>query len=121
MAQMSKEGLPDTSKVSSYLGFARRSGKVATGADLTLTAVRKAAKSGREYSVAILISKDASERTKKQISDKCTFYKVFFAECELDSYDLSALLGKKSPVTALAVTEENLAKAIINLYRDSTK
>lgn len=98
-----------------YLGFAARSRNAAVGCELALKAVRRSA--GKDVTVAVLAS-DASERTKKQMGDKCTYYKVFLARTDAAADEIGAALGKKSPVAAAAVTDKNLASAIIKLYTD---
>lgn len=110
---MTKE---DVSKLASYLGFAKRSGNATTGSELVLTTVRKAASSKNNEKIVVLVSSDSSDRTHKQITDKCTFYNVFCRVSPLDSYDTAKMLGKSAPVCAVAVTEASLSSAIKNLF-----
>ena len=56
------------------LGLAKRAGKVQTGEDIC----SKAVKSG--VSKLIIVACDASDNTKKSITDSCKFYKTKFVE-----------------------------------------
>lgn len=71
-----------------YIGLCRAAGGVVIGTDSVLTEIRR----GRAK--FILIAADASERTKKQLSDKCTFYEVKYYTAEFDSAAMARLLGK---------------------------
>ena len=90
-----------------YLGLACRSRHVVAGTNLVLSEVRKAG-AGR---YAVFLASDASDRTKKQISDKCSFYGVSLFETASGDA-LAAALGKESTVSAVCVTDPSLAKAI---------
>ena len=57
-------------KALSYIGFARRSGKIAVGAEQTMSAIRTA-----QGKATAVLSGDSSERTKKQIKDKLFYFK----------------------------------------------
>lgn len=86
-----------TDKLRSYLGFARRAGKLTLG----VTAVE----AERRKIFLLVADADASPNTKKvigQIRARCA---CPYAEVE----DLSALVGK--PVKLAAVREEHLAAA----------
>ncbi len=110
--------MPDNreKKLLSYVGFAARSRGVAIGTEQTLNAVRKS--SGK---VVAVVSADASERTKKQLRDKCTFYETMLLEVGITSEELGKTVGKRAVVSAVAVTDSNLAKAIKALYKDSAE
>lgn len=96
-----------------YTGFAARSRKVAAGTEQVLNAVRKAPET-----VAVIAAGDVSERTRKQLRDKCTFYKAALFEVKATTEELARLIGKTSPVAAVAVTDKSLAKAIKALWED---
>lgn len=63
--------------------------------------------------ICVLLSSDASERTVKQISDKCAFYGTALIRLPVDMETLAKRCGKVSPCAALAVTSTSLAKEII--------
>ena len=59
-------------KILSMFGLAARAGKIASGEFQTETAV----KSGTAY--LVVVAEDASDNTKKDFSDMCTYYHVPF-------------------------------------------
>jgi len=73
-------------------------GGIITGVDSVIGAVR----GGKAKFV--LIASDASDRTKKQITDKCTYYNVRYCTGEYDSAAIAQMLGKKSLCSAAAFT-----------------
>ncbi len=92
------------------IGLARRARKLAVGTDAVLDAVR----SGK--APVALVASDASERTKKQVGDKCASYGVTLIKLEADRRSLAAALGSKDGQTsACAVTDRNMAIKINSL------
>jgi ribosomal protein L7Ae-like RNA K-turn-binding protein len=95
----------------SQLGLAMRAGKLVTGDEAALTAVRS-----REAKLLIIAS-DASENTKKKYKDKCTTYGVKVIEG--GSRDrLGASIGKESRVV-LAVVDLGFARLLTASYENS--
>lgn len=92
-------------KVLSMAGMAAKSGNIKSGEFST----EKAVKNGQAY--LVIAAKDASENTKKHFSDMCAFRKVPYYEYA-DKDQLGNCVGKEFRAS-LAVTDENLAKAII--------
>ena len=91
------------------LGFAMRAGKVVTGTDLVIGAIRA---KGKGMARLVLISKGASEQTRNKISFKCEYYSVPSLLVDLTPDELGQTLGKKSsPVTA-AIIDDSFAKEI---------
>lgn len=91
-------------KVLSFLGLAMKAGKLSSGE----YQVENAVKSGK--AAYVIIAVDASENTKKKFQNMCEYYQVpirLFGEME----ELGAAIGKPFRAS-LAVTDENLAKAI---------
>lgn len=80
-----------------YIGLCAAAGGVTTGFDLVLGEIRR----GRAKFV--LIASDASERTKKQLTDKCTHYNVkYYIINEYNSEAIAHMLGKRSFCAAAA-------------------
>ena len=91
-------------KVLSLLGLATRAGKIKSGSFLTEQAV----KAGKAY--LVLIAGDASENTKKKLSNMCSFYEVparFYA----DQDTLGHAIGKEFRVS-VTVTDAGFADEI---------
>lgn len=87
-----------------YLGFAARARRLASGEFSTEQAV----KSRKAY--IVIVATDASENTKKNFRDMCTYYKVniyFYGNKE----QLGHAIGKEFRAS-IAVQDENLARAI---------
>jgi ribosomal protein L7Ae-like RNA K-turn-binding protein len=92
-------------KILSMLGLAMRAGKVVSGEFST----EKAIKSGKAY--LVIIAEDASDNTKKNFSDSCSYYHVPFAV-----YSTKEMLGHcigKQMRASLAVTDEGLGREIV--------
>ncbi len=89
------------------LGLARRAGKTVAGSDL----VCKALRSG-ELSLVLLAS-DASDNTKKRITDKTTYYKVRLVMLEATVDMLGRSIGKAGSVSVVGVGDESFSRALL--------
>ncbi len=101
-----------TSRLVSLIGMARRAGFLTFGSDATITAVQK-----NKTSIA-LIASNASERTKKQLSDKCISHSVKLVRLPLTCDELAAAAGKLPPLAVVSVTDAGLAGAIGELFAE---
>lgn len=91
-------------KVYSMIGLAMKAGRVASGEFAT----ERAVKTGAAF--LVIVSKKASENTKKQFRNMCSYYEVplyFLGEKE----ELGHAIGKEFRAS-LAVLDEGFAKAI---------
>ncbi len=102
-------------KIENYMGLCRAAGGVTTGFDLVLGEVR------RKKARFVLLADDASERTKKQITDKCEFYEIPLFPAGLTSGELAALLGKKSSCAAVAFTGRGPCRPLLTLFGERTR
>lgn len=98
------EELNLNNKFLGMLGLAKRAGKVQTGEDIC----SKAVKSG--VSKLIIVACDASDNTKKSITDSCKFYKTKFVEAGSKA-ELGKFTGADSRAV-VSVNDDNFAKAI---------
>jgi len=96
-------------KALSYLGFARKCGRVLIGTDSVLRGVR----GGDAKKIAVVLASDASERTGKQIKDKCAYYGVHISPASPTGDQIALAVGKRMTVSAAAITDEGLASALI--------
>ena len=97
-------------KVLSMLGIAAKSGKVVSGEFST----EKAVKSHQAY--LVILSEECSENTRKKFTNMTDFYQV-----PVYTYGAMEELGKaigKQFRASLAITDENLAKAVEKLLRN---
>ncbi|WP_028561392.1 L7Ae/L30e/S12e/Gadd45 family ribosomal protein [Paenibacillus pinihumi] len=91
-------------KVLSSLGMAMRAGKLVTGDETVLKAVR----SGKAK--LVLVAGDASDNTKKKFRDKCNSYNVAMVVA-LDRESIGDAIGKSERVL-VAVTDQGFASMI---------
>ena len=97
-----------TDKILTYLGLASAKRSVVLGTDLVLKEIRK-----QQINLCVLLASDASDRTKKQITDKCSFYNVPLISVECDMETLGKRVGKISPVAVAAICDKGLAAQIV--------
>ena len=93
-------------KVLSMIGIAARAGNIASGE----FSAEKAVKGGNAY--LVITAQDASQNTKKHFSDMSSYRNVPYFEYA-DKKQLGNCIGKEYRAS-LAVTDQNLAEAIIN-------
>ena len=98
-------------KILSFAGLARRAGKTVLGTDLVLSAIQA------EKAFLVLVASDASERTKKQLCDKCISHNVKLVLIPATRDEMAKAAGKNAPVAAIAVTDKNFAKGFSNLLQ----
>ncbi len=92
-------------KVLSLLGLAAKSKNLVSGGFMT----EKTVKAGKAF--LVIISREASDNTKKMFTNMCRFYKVplyFYGTAE----QLGHSIGKEYRVS-IALTDEGLAKNLI--------
>lgn len=88
------------------LGMAKRAGKVSAGEFICSKMIKnKAAK-------LVIIAEDASENTKKSVTDSCKFYGVKYIESGSKA-DLGKYTGS-SERAVVSVNDNNFAEAILN-------
>lgn len=92
------------------LGFCRRSGKLVLGASQVLTAI-----AGKRPPSVVVIASDASDRTEKQLFDKCSFKGIKLYRVPHTGEELAHLLGKSGVVMAAGATDPGIAAQIIRL------
>jgi len=94
----------NSEKIYSLLGLCMRAGKLKSGEFATLEAIRA------RKAELVIVSEDASDNTKKQFSDKCSYYEVpmiFFGDKE----SLGHAIGKDVR-TSLAITDKGFAQSL---------
>ena len=93
-----------TDKISSYIGFAMKAGKLSSGE----FSVEKSVKDGKAF--IVIIAGDASANTKKKFKDMCAYYQIPVIEFKTRE-ELGRIIGKEFRA-CIAVTDAGLAKAI---------
>ena len=103
-----------TAKILSLSGLCRRAGGVIPGSGAVLGAIKRG---GSGAPAAIFLSSGASDRTKKQITDKASFAGIELFVLEADQYDFGRALGIAASVSVYALTGRGPASAVIELAR----
>jgi len=97
--------LDNRQKVINLIGLATKAGKTVSGEFST----EKAVKSKKAY--LVMVSKEASDNTKKMFTNMCTYYKVpicYFGKKD----ELGHAMGKEMRAS-LAVVDKSFAEAIV--------
>ena len=97
------------------LGFCRRCGKIVCGAGQVLAAV-----TGKRPPEVVVIASDASDRTEKQLYDKCSYRAVTITRTSYTGEELAHLLGKEGVVMAAGATDPGIARQIIRQLPSET-
>jgi ribosomal protein L7Ae-like RNA K-turn-binding protein len=90
-----------------FLGIAARAGKVISGEELVVKSIQK------QNAKIVLLSKDASDNTKKKVTDKCLFYKIDLVWIENRNI-LGKAIGKEQRVV-VAVNDQGFSKKLKEL------
>ncbi|MDR7072182.1 YlxQ family RNA-binding protein [Fictibacillus barbaricus] len=96
-----------TSKWENLLGLAARAGKVISGEELVVKSIQK------QNAKIVLLSKDASDNTKKKVTDKCLFYNIDIVWID-DRSVLGKAIGKEQRVV-VAVNDQGFSKRLKEL------
>lgn len=95
-------------KALNLLGLAMRAGKLITGEELTINEIR------RQKAALVLVASDASENTKKKVTDKSNFYQTTCL-IEFTESELAAAIGK--PRKVIGVMDQGFAKKMVSLIQ----
>ena len=97
-------------KVLSLLGLSAKSGNLVSGEFSTEKAVKE------HKAALVVVAEDASDNTKKSITDSCKFYKTKFVEAGSKA-ELGKFTGADSRAV-VSVNDDNFAKAILDRLND---
>lgn len=95
-------------KLLQLIGLAMRAGKIVSGEEQVVLAIRQ-----QQVSL-VFITEDASENTRKKITDKSTFYKVPYLFIG-SRFDLGRAIGKEARVV-VGVADKGFAKKMKELH-----
>ena len=98
------------------LGLAKKAGKVIVGTPLVVEAVR----SKRPPSL-VIVSKEASDNTKKKLYDKCKSYGVKIIETEASPECMSHALGGVASVACAAICDVGLSELFLDRAAKESK
>lgn len=91
------------------LGLAKRAGKLSTGAFICDKMIRS------QKAKLVILAYDASENTKKAISDSCKYYKIRLIEPQISMDELGHATGGGDRAV-VSVNDYNFAKAILDIF-----
>ncbi len=103
-------------KLVSMIGLCRKAGKTVCGTPLVCLALQK-----REKPCLVLLAENASPGTQKKIRNKTAFYGVPYILVPVTTEALAHAVGKTGEVAAIAVTDNNLASAILHASESTGK
>ena len=94
-------------KILALIGFAYKSRKLVSGEGITLEYIKS------NKAKLVFIASDASENTRKRISDKCNFRSIELVDI-FTRYEIGKAIGKEERV-AVGITDQNFADSIKKL------
>ncbi len=100
--QITAEDPAIKNKVLGLCGFAKRAGKLVVGTDHICDEIRRHGIPRDAEGVSakpigiVLLSSDASENTKKRITNACLYYQVPYRQTAVSSEELAARIGKNA-------------------------
>ncbi|HZG86752.1 L7Ae/L30e/S12e/Gadd45 family ribosomal protein [Paenibacillus sp.] len=94
----------DRERTLSYLGLALRAGKLASGDEGVMKAVRS------RTACIVFVASDASDNARKKYRDKCEYYGVPISDV-FDRRELGQSVGKAERVV-VAVTDKGLSELV---------
>lgn len=97
-------------KTLSYLGIAKKAGRLAVGVPAVCDALRRGA------AHVVFVVADASAPTKKRVTDKCRTYGARLYELDAAGVDLAHRVGSHGSVAAAAITDRGLANAASSAF-----
>ena len=97
-------------KLLGLLGFAARARKLVCGTDLCRDEVR------RGKLPLVLVAGDASDNTKKRMSDACKYYGTDMCIVPISASELSDRIGKTGSIAVIGVTDMNFVNGIAALF-----
>jgi len=93
-----------------YLSIAAKAGKVTSGFDDCDKAIRKGKRG------LLILAADAGQNTARRAGTLAGADRVRLFPCEYNKSELSAAIGRGSPVSLILVTDEGLAGAFAAAY-----
>lgn len=90
-----------------FLGLAMRAGKVKSGESVILTEIKK------QRLHLVLIANDASDNTKKTLTNKCKNYQIPYRMVS-NRYELGDAVGKEVRVN-IGITDQGFARKLMSM------
>ena len=104
----------DAKRILSLAGLCRRAGGIIPGSDALLGAVKR----GKNALPAVIVlSSEASDRTKKQITDKAVYHSIPLIVIDADPDTVGRALGLISPCAVFGVTKRGPYEKLLEAAR----
>lgn len=100
-------------KLNSYVGFAKKSGRITVGCNLTVDGIRSG---GRKTPLVAVCASDAAKNTVSRIENCCKYYEVPLVKPPVTSEELGKTVGSLAEVSVVGITDMELAKAILKFF-----
>ena len=98
-------------KILSLCGLAKCAGKVTVGTNMVTSFIR-----GKVKPQLVILSSDASDNSKKKISDSCEYHNVKLIFSDYTMIELGHAIGQSGGAACIAVADAGFSKAILNHY-----
>ena len=102
----------ETDRIKQMFGICRKAGKLSLGFPAVALALQK------KTVLSVFVSKDASPRTVKQITQKCSYYSVPLETLPFSGVEIGDAVGVSSPVAVLGVCDRGLSEKLSSLLRE---
>ena len=89
------------------LGLAAKAGKLVYGTPIVCEELKK-----NDKICLVFVAKNASDNTKKRITDRCDFYKKQLVELDVDTSELGRILGKLGELAVVGLTDKSFKEGI---------
>ena len=96
-------------KLTAYIGFAKKSGRITVGSALTVDGIRSG---GRKTPLVAVCASDASKNTKSRIENSCNYYEVPLVKAPITCEELGNIVGKGTAVSVVGITDTELPLAM---------
>ena len=93
--------------LASMIGLCKKAGHAVCGTELVCEALRRGDKKVR----LVIGAQDASDNTKKKLTDKCAYYGTKIIFVPLTAEELGGAVGKSGATAAVGITDAGLAEA----------
>lgn len=100
-------------KLAGLLGIAKKAGRVVAGTNLVTDSIRSG--SASKCPCAVFVSADASDNTRKRITNCCTYYEVPYHLISLTAEEVGDAIGKSGSISAVGITDMGLCDALVKL------
>ena len=102
---MNQRETDNARRILGLLGLCRRAGKLVMGTSLACLAMAE-----KKPPALAVVSKGASENTRKRMTTKSEYYGIPLLVLEASPTELGAALGKQGEIAAASVQDANIAK-----------